>query len=182
MSSIPSTSQGVADSVAPIDYDGNGLTDFLVLNGGGVKESGAGPVELIAFFGSTTPTDPEAPQVVSTSPGAGATGVRRNTDLIATFSEPMDPANITGSTFKLTKVNVDGTTTQITNAPVKLSPDGLRATLDPFGTSTALLAQNTKYKAVVTIGAKDLAGNALDHSATTSGNQQKSWSFTTGTS
>ena len=33
MSSIPSTSQGEADSVAPIDYDGNGLTDFLVLNG-----------------------------------------------------------------------------------------------------------------------------------------------------
>jgi hypothetical protein len=34
MSSIPSTSQGAADFVAPIDYDGNGLTDFLVLNGG----------------------------------------------------------------------------------------------------------------------------------------------------
>ena len=29
MSSIPSTSQGTPDSVAPIDYDGNGLTDFL---------------------------------------------------------------------------------------------------------------------------------------------------------
>jgi hypothetical protein len=50
MSSIPSTSQGEADSVAPLDYDGNGLTDFLVLNGGGEKESGPGPVELIAFF------------------------------------------------------------------------------------------------------------------------------------
>jgi hypothetical protein len=50
MSSIPSTSQGSPDSVAPIDYDGNGLTDFLVLNGGGEKESGPGPVELIAFF------------------------------------------------------------------------------------------------------------------------------------
>jgi FG-GAP-like repeat len=45
MSSIPSTSQGVADSVWPIDYDGNGLTDFLVLNGGGVNFSGPGPVE-----------------------------------------------------------------------------------------------------------------------------------------
>jgi hypothetical protein len=33
MSSIPSTSYGEADSVAPLDYDGNGLTDFLVLNG-----------------------------------------------------------------------------------------------------------------------------------------------------
>jgi hypothetical protein len=49
MSSIPSTSQGVAEFVAPIDYDGNGLTDFLVLNGAG---TGPGPVELIAFFRS----------------------------------------------------------------------------------------------------------------------------------
>jgi hypothetical protein len=51
MSSIPSTSQGVADFVAPIDHDGNGLTDFLVLNGGGETEV-PGPVELIAFFRS----------------------------------------------------------------------------------------------------------------------------------
>jgi hypothetical protein len=50
-SSIPSTSQGVADFVAPIDYDGNGLTDFLVLNGG-EGGGGPGPVELIAFFRS----------------------------------------------------------------------------------------------------------------------------------
>jgi hypothetical protein len=52
MPSIPSTSQGVADSVAPIDYDGNGLTDFLVLNGGGENADVPGPVELIAFFRS----------------------------------------------------------------------------------------------------------------------------------
>jgi hypothetical protein len=32
MASIPSTRYGEADSVAPLDYDGNGLTDFLVLN------------------------------------------------------------------------------------------------------------------------------------------------------
>jgi hypothetical protein len=51
MSSIPSTSQGVADFVAPIDYDGNGLTDFLVLNGGGANADNVlGPVQLIAFF------------------------------------------------------------------------------------------------------------------------------------
>ena len=35
MSSIPSTSEGAAESVWPIDHDGNGLTDFLVLNGDG---------------------------------------------------------------------------------------------------------------------------------------------------
>jgi hypothetical protein len=54
----------------------------------------------------------------------------------------------------------------------------LRATLNPHGTSSTLLAARTRYKAVVTTGAKDLAGNALDQNPTT-GNQQKSWAFTT---
>jgi hypothetical protein len=46
MPSIPSTSEGGAESVWPIDYDQNGLTDFLVLNGA----RGEAPVQLIAFF------------------------------------------------------------------------------------------------------------------------------------
>jgi Bacterial Ig-like domain len=41
------------------------------------------------------------------------------------------------------------------------------------------LAAGTKYRAVVTIGAEDLAGNALDQNPTKAGNQQKSWTFTT---
>jgi hypothetical protein len=71
MSSIPSTSQGAAESVWPIDHDGNGLTDFLVLNG---NEQAQGPVQLIAFFPATTPTDSTAPRIQSTVPTAGATG------------------------------------------------------------------------------------------------------------
>ncbi len=43
---IPETTQGAGDSVYPLDYDGNGLTDFLVLNGNLRK----GPIQLIAFF------------------------------------------------------------------------------------------------------------------------------------
>ena len=69
MSSIPSTSQCEADSVAPLDYDGNGLTDFLVLNGGGEEGSLAGPVELIAFFRGSTPTDPKPPSTACTKTG-----------------------------------------------------------------------------------------------------------------
>jgi hypothetical protein len=45
--SIPSTDQGLAEAVVPIDYDGNGLSDFLALNGNGRAE---GPVQLIAFY------------------------------------------------------------------------------------------------------------------------------------
>ena len=54
---------------------------------------------------------------------------------------------------------------------VSLSSDGLKATLNPFGTKMTLLARNTKYKGALTTGTKDLAGNSLA--------QQKSWTFTT---
>jgi hypothetical protein len=53
MPSIPSTSEGRAESVWPIDYDNNGLADFLVLNGEGLSSNSLGPVQLIAFFPST---------------------------------------------------------------------------------------------------------------------------------
>lgn len=48
-----------------------------------------------------------------------------------------------------------------------------RATLDP----TNSLKAGATYKAVVTTGAKDLAGNGLDQSSTLSGLQQKAWTF-----
>src|SRR5207244_3061134 len=50
---IPETTQGTGDRVYPIDHDGNGLTDFLVLNG--KNESVPGPVQLIAFFAGAAP-------------------------------------------------------------------------------------------------------------------------------
>ena len=106
-------------------------------------------------------------------------GVARGTNLTATFSEKMDPLSITNSTFKLFKVKPDGSTTQITNVSVRLGTDGLVAKLNPFGTSSTVLAANTKYKGVITTGAKDVAGNQLDQDPTTAGLQQKGWTFTT---
>jgi hypothetical protein len=44
---IPQTRRGTGDAVAPIDYDRNGLTDFIVMNGFMKAE---GPVRLLAFF------------------------------------------------------------------------------------------------------------------------------------
>jgi enediyne biosynthesis protein E4 len=43
--SVPSTTKGWPDDVVALDVDGNGLSDFLVLNG----FAGPGPVQLIAF-------------------------------------------------------------------------------------------------------------------------------------
>ena len=70
---IPQTSGGSADAVIPIDYDRNGLTDFVVLNG----NHKAGPVQLIAFFpkgavpGSSPTSSPAA--VPDGSPAASST-------------------------------------------------------------------------------------------------------------
>jgi hypothetical protein len=63
---------------------------------------------------------------------------------------------------------------------VSLSIHGLRATLNPHGTSSTLLARKTKYKVTVTTGTKDKAGNALDQKPSAVGNQNKVWYFITG--
>jgi hypothetical protein len=43
---IPQTSSGHGDDALAIDHDGNGLEDFVVLNGNNAR----GPVQLIAFY------------------------------------------------------------------------------------------------------------------------------------
>ncbi len=108
---------------------------------------------------SPTATNPDttAPTVSSAAPGDGATGVARNTNVSATFSEAIDSATLTSSTFTLVK---DGTTTAISSTRT-LSSDGKEATLNPYGSSTTILARCTRFKATVTTGVKDLAGNPL---------------------
>ena len=134
--------------------------------------------DIGSFESAFTVTEDTLKPHVSTATPTGP-GVARGTNLTATFSEKMDPLSITNSTFKLFKVKPDGSTTQITNVRVKLSTDGLTAKLNPFGTSSTVLGANTKYKGVITTGAKDVAGNQLDQNPTTAGLQQKGWTFTT---
>ena len=134
-------------------------------------------------FATPPPQVNTAPQVERLDADSGATGVARNTNVTATFSDKMDPASITRSTFQLYKCSSTTSTscpTQVTNVTLAPSTDGLKATLDPYGTSSTLLTSRTKYKAIVTTGAKDLAGNALDQDPAATGNQQKVWYFTTG--
>ncbi len=135
---------------------------------------------VICDIGAFERNDLIPPRVTATTPIAGQTGVARNANLTATFSEKMDRTTLTKATFKLFKVNADGSTTQITNVVVGSSTDGLTATLDPFGTSSTLLAANTRYRAFVTTGAKDRAGNRLDQNPSASGSQAMGWTFTTG--
>lgn len=123
---------------------------------------------------STTPSgggDTTAPTVMSTVPGPDAKGVSPTTNVTATFSEPMDaittdgtPSTITSTTFKLFK---KGSTTKL-SATVSYEASTNTATLDP----TNSLRSGVTYKAVVTTGAKDLAGKPLA--------QQYRWFFTVG--
>jgi thermitase len=108
------------------------------------------------------PSDTTAPTVSSKSPSSRQKGVRRATNVEATFSEAMDKATLTPSTVTLVK---SGATKRV-DGTVTLSSDGKTVTLDP----SASLAKGTKYTAKIQ-GAKDLAGNPL---ATTT------WSFKTG--
>ena len=105
------------------------------------------------------------------SPANGARGIRLVTNVSATFSEAMRPGSINRNTFELFKA---GSTTPIR---ATVSYDGMagRALLNP----KANLRPGTRYKAVVTMGAKDLSGNGLDQNLNLTGNQQKVWFFTT---
>jgi hypothetical protein len=105
------------------------------------------------------------------SPANGARGIRLVTNVSATFSEAMRPGSINRNTFELFKA---GTTTRI-GATVNYDQMGGRALLNP----NSNLKPGTRYKAVMTTGAKDLSGNGLDQNPNVTGSQQKTWFFTT---
>ncbi len=116
-------------------------------------------------------TDTTTPTVVSVSPASNATGVAVVANVGARFSEAMRESSIHPNTFQLFKA---GTTTRI-GAKVSYDAAAKRALLNP----TPNLKPGTRYRAVVTTGARDLSGNQLDQDPNIEGSQQRSWLFTT---
>jgi hypothetical protein len=129
-----------------------------------VSSSHAGDADWQIKLPDTTP-----PSVTSTSPKANATEAAPTANVRATFSEEMDSGTIDGTTFRLFK---KGTTTQIA-ATVSYNADTDTAKLDP----TDNLRRGVAYRAVVTTGARDVAGNRLDQDGSASGLQQMRWFF-----
>jgi subtilisin-like proprotein convertase family protein len=129
----------------------------------------------ISTANPTPPPDTIAPKVTIIAPPPGATGVSPTANVVAGFSEDMNASTINGSTFKLFR---KGSTTKVSatiTLEANLDAGGVNiATLDP----TNSLKRGVTYKAVVTTGAKDLAGNRLDQNPTLTGLQQKVWTFT----
>jgi Bacterial Ig-like domain/Bacterial Ig domain len=108
----------------------------------------------------TFTVDTTRPTVTSVTPANLAKNVAPTANATATFSEAMKPSTINKLTFKLVK---KGTTTPV---QATISYSGKRAVLNPDRN----LVRGATYKATVTTGAKDLAGNALSVSTV--------WSFT----
>lgn len=121
-------------------------------------------VALLAGCGSSSSgggsADTTAPTVRSTAPANAATGIAINSNIAAVFSEAMDAATITTTTFTLKQ----GTT------PVSgvVTSAGTSATFNP----AADLAAGLVYTAAITTGVRDVAGNAMAAA--------KTWSFTAG--
>ncbi len=123
---------------------------------------------LVAFVAGCAENAQENPIVAnanrltvsSTVPANGATFVPIGNKLTVTFSEAMDPATITTTTFTLQQgaTAVSGT----------VAYTGVTAVFTP----TSNLAASTVCTATITTGAKALSGNVLAANYT--------WSFTTG--
>ena len=126
----------------------------------------ASPATQTWIVDTTTPDDTTAPTVSAKTPTG--TGVARNTNVSATFSESMDEASIEAAgTVKLVLAGKKGKTTPVA-ASVTYNPDTKTVTLDP----ATNLGRRATYTVTITTAAKDEAGNALARPET--------WTFTTG--
>jgi hypothetical protein len=110
-------------------------------------------------------TVPTVPNVTAVIPLDHANGVVLNTRITAAFSEPMDNASITGTTFTVVNTTLGGT-------PVAGTVAYAAASRTATFTPTDNLASNTLYTARITTGARNPQGIALASNFT--------WSFTTG--
>jgi hypothetical protein len=113
-------------------------------------------------------TDATAPKVTSVRPANNATGVGLAANVSATFSEAMRATSI--NTFKLFRAGA----TNAIGATLSYDEATNKAALNPNNN----LRPGTKYKAVVTSGARDLAGNQLDQNPGVAGSQPKIRFFT----
>jgi hypothetical protein len=141
------------------------LTLFTATVTTGVKNLAGVAMAANFVWTFTTGAAPDLtpPTVISTNPLNLATGVPLNQLVAATFSKPMNPATISGTTFTLAQG-----ATPISGA-VTYAAVGNTATFTP----TINLTANTLYTATITTGVTDVAGNHLVANYV--------WTFTTGT-
>jgi hypothetical protein len=101
--------------------------------------------------------------VTSTTPEDEATGVPSNIVISAVFNEDMDPSTIDASTFQLWTAPTSG-------APAQVAGIVTYANRTAIFTPTTVLPMDTTCTVTITIGVRNLLGNALSNDYT--------WSFT----
>lgn len=145
------------DPMTDLAYD----TAYSATLGTGAKDAAGNALVTAHSFGFTTAAAPDLsrPTIVSVSPANLSRGAARSTDIVVTFSEPMDKASaqaafaITAPTgFSGGVFTWDGTGTEMTYHP----PEDFL-----YGASVAWQVSTT---------AEDLAGNALAETASFSFN------------
>jgi hypothetical protein len=118
--------------------------------------------------GSAEPPDTTPPSIISVSPADGALGVRGDTNIVVTFSEPMDRVT-TQAAYQSPDVPAAGVTFSWNASSTVLTVNPI-ADL-PYAEGTASSSPATQFAISVTDTAEDLAGNRLSPDDT--------WSFST---
>ena len=157
-------------------YTGLGAGAFggvITSNSGGFDANNqplpVAPSTNVTFNPFLVAADPTAditpPTVKATTPGNGSTQLPTTTNVIANFSERMDPTTLNPSTFVLQRAGVQ---IPVAEVDYDTDPGGKTgtATLKP----AAALAPGTSYTAVITANVRDRLGNPI---------APVSWSFTT---
>jgi len=173
------TYSGVVATFTPTAALLNGGTYTATITTGAATPGGA---ELIGnyvwSFLVGAPRNLTPPELVSTVPGDTAPGVQAtdvplNQAISATFSEAMNPLNLTTATFLLYK-GTEASGTPI-SGPITYDQVNFIATLTPTNPLTA----STFYTATVTTAATDMNGNPLGTAV--SSPYTNPWTFETGT-
>lgn len=127
----------------------------------GIKDLDGIPLSAtFSWSFETAGPDMTPPTVAGVIPAEGATNISRNTPILVSFSEPIQPESVNAATFFLSG-GVQGS--------YEYDPATLTAKFIP----SAMLARDQEYQVTLTAEIQDLAGNGLE---------AKSWKFSTGAS
>jgi len=124
-----------------IQVAANGIAD---LNGNHLSNA------FISSFTTGASTDTTHPQVLSVTPNDGMTSVARNSTVVLTFSESVNPSTVTAGTIGLLAHGAS------IGVGINISTDNRTVTLNAFG-----LPANTTIAVVATGAITDLSGNPL---------------------
>jgi len=158
--SSPVLRGGEAPHAIQVDIDGYGQLRLVVTDGGDNDwwdHADWGDARLLCGEpgGDATP-----PVVISTVPADGATGVPVDTAIRATFSEPINPATLSGAV-----------SLREAEGPIAVSVDYDAASRTLTITPNAPLSPDREYEVTLSDDIADLAGNRLASDVV--------WSFTT---